>query len=137
MKTILYTLILLTWIQSSVYATPNNTKNEIKELRAQQKKIAVAIFNLRKDLIQTDPKLNKLHKEKMRLHREIAEKISSNKKMGTLIETAIKLNEKIKTLEKNTEVSTENKVDDSVEHKVIDETADPVIKFEDNKLSYE
>ena len=141
-------------------------KQTYKDLKNQQRKIALTIFELRKALIQSDPILLELHNEKIKIHKQISERISGNPKMAELIEKAITLQAKLDNISDSKESSPKPKVlkivkknepakpkeiikdivtepkfitrkKDTTVLKVIDKTADEQIESEDDGLSYE
>lgn len=86
----IYSIALLFCISTTSVFAAESVKENLT-IKDSQRKVALEIFELRKSLIQTDPKLLKLHKEKLKIHRQISERISGNTKMAALIEEAIKL----------------------------------------------
>jgi len=116
-----YIAIILTNFISllNLHAEPAKTAEELKK---KQREIALEVFEMRKTLIQSDAKLMELHKEKLRIHRLISERISGNAKMAELIEEAVKLQAEIEELNKPQGTVIEN-----VE-KTKKETAKPEVK---------
>lgn len=140
-------------------------KQSRSEIKAQQRKVAQSIFELRKVLIQSDPKLLELHNQKIKIHRQISERISGNPKMAELIEEAISLQVKLDELDKapkieekvpaklikrtskalkskkrfhHVEPKFESRMKKETTPKVIDKTADTQIESEEDEgLSYE
>jgi len=126
-----YIAIILTSVIPllNLYAEPAKTAEELKK---KQREIALKVFEMRKTLIQSDAKLMELHKEKLRIHRLISERISGNAKMAELIEEAVKLQAEIEELNKPQENVIENV--EKTEKEIAKPEIKPVTKKETQEL---
>ena len=80
-------------------------KLDIKEqtLLKQEKKLAKEMFKLRSKLLNENPSLKKLHVKILELHKELALKLDSNKKMRELATKLRKVKNSIASIKKTKE----------------------------------
>jgi hypothetical protein len=75
----------------------------IKKLEADQKQLALKMYQTRLKLIKNDSVLKRLHKQIMALHKELALKVDSKKEMRVLLIKSEQVTRKLNALKKTTE----------------------------------
>ncbi|MCP3965414.1 MAG: hypothetical protein GY750_00965 [Lentisphaerae bacterium] len=106
MKT--YLMLAIICCGMTIFAASNQpTRQTLRELKIEQKKVAKKMYDLRKKLIKEDPALAKLHAKIMELHKEMALKLESKKSMRIMIDKAVQIDQQVKDLEKKLPPETE------------------------------